>query len=1147
MTPVDASATFTVSLGAVSAPAPVDITAWQGGQSRTATLDVTPGGTPAPEPLPLGWDAEAQDFLRLINEYRVANGFGPLALDETLQRAASWMAEDALSTCVATDSCSPVHDDSFGRTLGERLSAFGYLQGAGENILWGHNASATTAEQSFEGWRTSPGHNANMLFGAWTAIGIVRACQDGECAWLTDFGINVVDHFEPPVLPPPVRVPDLTVTAISVIAGTDEQPVTVDVTVTNTGAADTGDGFHVHLFLDPVSPPTTATIPYAMAAFPALGPAGSGSVQWTVPAGVLAAGPHTLWAMVDGHGVITEIDEENNAASVALTVRPANTPPVAVDDAYSVDEDVTLAIAAPGVLGNDTDAEGNLLTAELVTAWGNGSYGQLGNGNYADRNSPVRVIGLPPVIAIAAGSYSSLTIDEDRTVWAWGYNANGQLGTGDFANRNTPVQVIGPGGGVLTDVSAIAGGYQHSVAQPPVNDSFAAAIGLALPSNVVGNTILASIEAGEPLPSCGAIGKTLWYRIVPAESGILAASMGGSLFDTRIALYSGSSLAGLVDVDCDDNSGLDGASLLTADVTAGQAYYLQVGGVSSFPGTAHAGVLALRVTVASRPVNDDFDAALAVSLGSPGSLAGDTARATAESGEPLLDCGETGRTVWYALTPGADGVLTLTVQNAEFQPLLVLYAGSAVGDLALAECGQSGPTRLTTNVAGGQTYYIQLGGQGGSGGVFTLDSVFYPYPPNDNFSGAAELVIPGSTPGTMLGSTVEDDERTRLFGGDVRLRNTVWYRFVPDQTGELALRLETDRAETGDGSGELFIALYSGGSLPELTLQGSGYFYFPDDVITNIVEEGQTYYLQAGIQSFGIPPLGDFLLHAAIGPTPDIAVTAVATAGGPSDEPVQVSVTVTNNGNTGTGTSFPLALFSGTSKPPSSEAVPLLVLTVGPLESGASVTVEAVLAPLLGFNEQVTLAVDGLPSGVSASFFPPTVTPPGTSVLVLTASAGAATGNFPLVVTGTGGSVTQAANGAVALNFGLVPVCFGAFTGVVTGQVTGLPMAGILVTAGGRSAVTGPDGRYTITGVPLGGNNAPMTHTLFAAPQPDPALWAGTASGTAICGVTTTIDLQVLARPTGGVTGVIQEGFKDPVTGVITPVGPLTGAIDIGG
>ena len=45
------------------------------------------------------------------------------------------------------------------RTPGQRISSTGYQGGWGENIAYGY----PSADAVFNGWRTSPGHNANML------------------------------------------------------------------------------------------------------------------------------------------------------------------------------------------------------------------------------------------------------------------------------------------------------------------------------------------------------------------------------------------------------------------------------------------------------------------------------------------------------------------------------------------------------------------------------------------------------------------------------------------------------------------------------------------------------------------------------------------------------------------------------------------------------------------------------------------------------------------------------------------------------------------------------------------------------------------------------------------------------------------------
>ena len=64
----------------------------------------------------------------------------------------------------------------------------------------------------------------------------------------------------------------------------------------------------------------------------------------------------------------------SNTAVVTLTVSPANDPPIAIGDAYTTTEDVTLDVPAPGVLENDSDPDGDTLTAVLI---GNVTHGDL--------------------------------------------------------------------------------------------------------------------------------------------------------------------------------------------------------------------------------------------------------------------------------------------------------------------------------------------------------------------------------------------------------------------------------------------------------------------------------------------------------------------------------------------------------------------------------------------------------------------------------------------------------------------------------------------------------------------------------------------------------------------------------------------------
>ena len=60
-----------------------------------------------------------------------------------------------------------------------------------------------------------------------------------------------------------------------------------------------------------------------------------------------------------------------------------NTPPVAANDAYAVNEDLMLSVAAPGVLGNDTDVDGNSLSAVLVAGPAHGALVLNANGSFS--------------------------------------------------------------------------------------------------------------------------------------------------------------------------------------------------------------------------------------------------------------------------------------------------------------------------------------------------------------------------------------------------------------------------------------------------------------------------------------------------------------------------------------------------------------------------------------------------------------------------------------------------------------------------------------------------------------------------------------------------------------------------------------------
>ena len=73
---------------------------------------------------------------------------------------------------------------------------------------------------------------------------------------------------------------------------------------------------------------------------------------------------------------------DSNTATVSITVAAVNDAPVAVNDSYSTNEDTPLTIAAPGVLGNDTDVDSPTLTATLVSGPAHGTLTLNADGSF---------------------------------------------------------------------------------------------------------------------------------------------------------------------------------------------------------------------------------------------------------------------------------------------------------------------------------------------------------------------------------------------------------------------------------------------------------------------------------------------------------------------------------------------------------------------------------------------------------------------------------------------------------------------------------------------------------------------------------------------------------------------------------------------
>ncbi len=93
----------------------------------------------------------------------------------------------------------------------------------------------------------------------------------------------------------------------------------------------------------------------------------NGTLDWTLNGGFI----YTPVAEFNGTATfsykLTDGEADSNTVVVTITVTPVNDDPVAVEDAYTTDEDTVLTISAPGILGNDSDADGDTITVDSYT------------------------------------------------------------------------------------------------------------------------------------------------------------------------------------------------------------------------------------------------------------------------------------------------------------------------------------------------------------------------------------------------------------------------------------------------------------------------------------------------------------------------------------------------------------------------------------------------------------------------------------------------------------------------------------------------------------------------------------------------------------------------------------------------------------
>ncbi|TDQ73713.1 MBG domain-containing protein [Sphingobacterium yanglingense] len=208
-----------------------------------------------------------------------------------------------------------------------------------------------------------------------------QVCDNGlpskcDTAWL-HLAINPVNDAPVVTAPASITVTEDVASALTGISFSDVDAGANDVTVlllvpNGTLQATTGSGVIVS------GMPSSLVLNGAISDINAF--IAGGNVSFTTASNATTDVPLSVSINDNGH---TGVGGAKTASvTIILDVTAVNDAPVATNDSYIINEDVTLTVPAPGILANDTDVDSNTLTAVLVTGPTNGTLTLNANGSF---------------------------------------------------------------------------------------------------------------------------------------------------------------------------------------------------------------------------------------------------------------------------------------------------------------------------------------------------------------------------------------------------------------------------------------------------------------------------------------------------------------------------------------------------------------------------------------------------------------------------------------------------------------------------------------------------------------------------------------------------------------------------------------------
>lgn len=349
-----------------------------------------------------------------------------------------------------------------------------------------------------------------------------------------------------------------------------------------------------------------------------------------------------------------------------------------------------------------------------------------------------------------------------------------------------------------------------------------------------GNTLEATSANDDPGLPCSASGApagsaSVWYKFTPPVGGIVTVDTRGTDYDTILGIWSGARGA-LQNVACNDDTSIeDFTSQVTAELTNGTTYYIEVvdyalAGMNSaskphaispaVPGSPSSGgtlILTLDFVPTTVPPNDEIENAIPISSDTF-AITQNTLAATSATDDPSFPCAVGGArpgfaSVWYKFVPSQDGRISVNTVGSSYNALLGIWTGSrgALNNVACDNDDSGAQTAFISAAAvrEGVTYYLEAAAvasgntsqqdQGKAQNVFAGGNLHLNFSlivplPNDEFENALDITSSpfAITQDTLKAFPAPDDPTFPCSGNGPRQGSaTVWFKYVPSTGGAL--------------------------------------------------------------------------------------------------------------------------------------------------------------------------------------------------------------------------------------------------------------------------------------------------------------------------------------------------------------------------